>query len=50
MHIRAGLRNGLSREEIAEILLHTAVYCGLPAGNSAFHVFQRVLDEEANAG
>jgi 4-carboxymuconolactone decarboxylase len=48
MHVRAGLRNGLSREEIAEILLHSAVYCGVPAANSAFHVFQRVLDEEAD--
>lgn len=46
MHIRAALRNGLSPEEIAEVLLQTAVYCGVPAANSAFHVFQRVMEEE----
>lgn len=47
MHVRAARRNGLSPEEIAEVLLQTAVYCGVPAANSAFHVFQRVLDEDA---
>jgi 4-carboxymuconolactone decarboxylase len=48
MHIRAARRNGLSPEEIAEVLLQTAVYCGVPAANSAFHVFQRVLDEDGS--
>jgi 4-carboxymuconolactone decarboxylase len=46
MHIRAARRNGLSLEEIGEVLLQTAVYCGVPAANSAFHVFQRVIDED----
>ena len=46
LHIRAARRNGLSQEEIAEVLLQTAVYCGVPAANSAFHVFQRVLEED----
>jgi 4-carboxymuconolactone decarboxylase len=46
MHIRAARRNGLTPEEIAEVLLQTAVYCGVPAANSAFHVLQRVLDED----
>jgi 4-carboxymuconolactone decarboxylase len=46
MHIRAGLRNGLSSEEIAEVLLHSSIYCGIPAANSAFHIFQRVMDED----
>jgi 4-carboxymuconolactone decarboxylase len=46
MHIRAAARNGLSPEEIAEVLLQTAVYCGVPAANSAFHVFQRVSEED----
>ena len=46
LHIRAARRNGLSPEEIAEVLLQTAVYCGVPAANSAFHVFQRVLADE----
>jgi 4-carboxymuconolactone decarboxylase len=51
MHVRAALRNGLTREEIAEVLLHTAVYAGVPAANAAFAIAQRVLDErEGNAG
>jgi 4-carboxymuconolactone decarboxylase len=45
MHVRAARRNGLSEEEIAEVLLHTGVYAGVPAANSAFAVAQRVLDE-----
>jgi len=44
MHIRAARRNGLSDGEIAEVLLQCAVYCGVPAANSAFRVFQD-LDE-----
>jgi 4-carboxymuconolactone decarboxylase len=46
MHVRAALRNGLSREEIKEVLLQSAIYCGVPAANSAFAVAQRVLEEE----
>jgi 3-oxoadipate enol-lactonase/4-carboxymuconolactone decarboxylase len=46
LHIRGARRNGLTLEEISEVLLQTAVYCGVPAANSAFHVFQRVLDED----
>jgi 4-carboxymuconolactone decarboxylase len=46
LHIRAALRNGLTPEEIAEVLLHTAVYAGVPAANSAFAVARRVLREE----
>ena len=42
-HLRAALRNGLTREEIIEVLLQTAVYCGVPAANSAFAVANRVL-------
>jgi 4-carboxymuconolactone decarboxylase len=45
LHIRGAQRNGLSPEEIKEVLLQCAVYCGVPAANSAFGVFQRVLDE-----
>jgi 4-carboxymuconolactone decarboxylase len=45
MHIRAALRNGLSEEEISEVLLHTAVYAGVPAANAAFAIAQRVLNE-----
>ena len=43
LHIGAARRNGLSNEEIAEVLLQTAVYCGVPAANSAFAVFRRTL-------
>jgi 4-carboxymuconolactone decarboxylase len=46
MHVRAALRNGVSREEIGEVLLHTAVYAGVPAANSAFALAQSVFDEE----
>jgi 4-carboxymuconolactone decarboxylase len=40
MHIRAARRNGLADEEIKEVLLQCAIYCGVPAANSAFHVLQ----------
>jgi 4-carboxymuconolactone decarboxylase len=46
MHVRAALRNGLSADEIGEVLLHTAVYAGVPAANSAFARAQEVLREE----
>jgi 4-carboxymuconolactone decarboxylase len=46
MHIRAALRNGLTPDEIKEVLLQTAVYCGVPAANSAFAIAQEVLAEE----
>jgi 4-carboxymuconolactone decarboxylase len=46
MHVRAALRNGLTAEEIKEVLLQTAVYCGVPAANSAFAIAQSVLDEQ----
>jgi 4-carboxymuconolactone decarboxylase len=44
-HLRAALRNGLSKQEVVEVLLQTAVYCGVPAANSAFAVAGRVLAE-----
>ena len=47
LHLRAALRNGLSPAEIVEVLLQTAIYCGVPAANSAFGVAQRVLAEHA---
>ncbi|MEV8593935.1 3-oxoadipate enol-lactonase [Streptomyces sp. NPDC052012] len=47
MHVRAARRNGLTPEEIGAVLLQTAVYCGVPAANSAFATAQRVLAEEA---
>ena len=45
MHVRAALRNGLSAAEIVEVLLHTAVYAGLPRANRAFAIAQDVLAE-----
>jgi 4-carboxymuconolactone decarboxylase len=45
LHIRAALRNGLSRDEIKEVLLQAAVYCGVPDANAAFRVAQGVLEE-----
>jgi 4-carboxymuconolactone decarboxylase len=47
MHVRAAVRNGLSPEQITEVLLQVAVYAGVPAANSAFAVAQRVLADLA---
>ena len=46
LHLRAARRNGLSWDEIKEVLLQAAIYCGVPAANSAFAVAQRVQEEE----
>src|SRR5258706_6331980 len=46
MHVRAALRNGLTRDEIKEVLLQSAVYCGVPAANRAFAIAKAVLEEE----
>lgn len=45
LHVRAALRNGLTEDEIKEVLLQSAIYCGVPAANSAFAVAQRVLGD-----
>ncbi|MFE9581076.1 4-carboxymuconolactone decarboxylase [Nocardia sp. NPDC006044] len=45
MHVRAAIGNGVTAEEIAEVLLHTGAYAGVPAANAAFAIGQRVLDE-----
>lgn len=45
LHVRGAIRNGLSRDEIKEVLLQCAVYCGIPAANTAFRIASRVLDE-----
>lgn len=45
MHVRAALGNGVTAEEITEVLLHTGAYAGVPAANAAFAIGQRVLDE-----
>jgi 3-oxoadipate enol-lactonase/4-carboxymuconolactone decarboxylase len=46
LHLRAARHNGLTWDEIKEVLLQAAVYCGVPAANSAFAVAQRVQEEE----
>jgi 4-carboxymuconolactone decarboxylase len=46
MHVRAALRNGLTAEEIGEVLLHTGAYAGVPAANAALAIAERVLREE----
>lgn len=46
LHVRAALHNGLSEDEIKEVILHTAVYAGVPRANSAFAIAQKVLAEE----
>jgi 3-oxoadipate enol-lactonase/4-carboxymuconolactone decarboxylase len=48
LHVRAAVRNGLTADEIGEVLLHTAIYAGVPAANTAFAVAQRVLTEIAD--
>jgi 4-carboxymuconolactone decarboxylase len=50
MHVEAARRNGLTPDEIAEVLLHTTVYAGAPAGNAAFAIADRVLSAELRHG
>jgi 3-oxoadipate enol-lactonase/4-carboxymuconolactone decarboxylase len=50
MHVRAALRVGVTPDEIKEVLLHSAIYCGVPAANGAFAVARRVLDEVGSTG
>jgi len=50
MHLRAALRNGLTPDQISEVLLHTAVYAGVPAANRAFAIAAPVLAEAGQAG
>jgi 4-carboxymuconolactone decarboxylase len=46
LHVRGALRNGCSREEIAEVLLQAAIYCGVPAAIDSFRIARKVLDAE----
>jgi 4-carboxymuconolactone decarboxylase len=45
MHLRAAANNGVTRKEIQEVLLQTAIYCGVPAANTAFHIAGEVFAE-----
>ena len=46
LHVRAAVRNGLTEQEIAEVLLHTSVYAGVPAANAAFGLAKQVLEKQ----
>ena len=46
LHLRAAANNGVTRDEIKEVLLQTGIYCGVPAANSAFHLAQEILGDE----
>jgi 4-carboxymuconolactone decarboxylase len=45
LHLRGALKNGAKKDEIKEVLLQTAVYCGVPAANSAFHIAGEVIEK-----
>ena len=49
MHLRAALKNGVTQDEIREVLLQSAIYCGVPAANSAFRIAQEVFDAAMKA-
>lgn len=46
LHLRAAANNGVTPEEIREVLMHCALYCGVPAANSAFHAAREILDQQ----
>ena len=46
MHLRAAFNNGVTREELKELIMHSALYCGLPAANVTMHLAQQVFDEQ----
>jgi len=50
IHVRGALRNGMTTDEIGEVLLHTAIYAGVPAANAAYAIAQRTIDEETTTG
>jgi len=45
LHVRAALNNGVTRDQIKEVLLQAAIYCGVPAANSAFHMAEEVFEQ-----
>src|ERR1700683_3082467 len=45
MHVKAAFNNGVTRDQIKEVLLQSAIYCGVPAANSAFHIAAEVFEE-----
>lgn len=45
MHLRAASNNGVTEDELSEVILHSGLYCGLPAANAAYHILQQVVTE-----
>lgn len=45
MHLNAAFNNGVTREELKELIMHSALYCGLPAANATLHLAQQVFDQ-----
>ena len=45
LHVRAAFNNGVTRDQIKEVLLQAAIYCGVPAANSAFHMAEEVFEQ-----
>ncbi|MEM5342294.1 4-carboxymuconolactone decarboxylase [Paraburkholderia azotifigens] len=50
LHLRAARNNGVTREQVKEVLLQTAIYCGVPAANSAFHLADKIFKEQDQEG
>ncbi|AST80068.1 TPA: 4-carboxymuconolactone decarboxylase [Citrobacter freundii] len=50
MHLNAAFNNGVTREELKELIMHSALYCGLPAANATLHLAQQVFDQRDAAG
>ena len=50
MHLNAAFNNGVTREELKELIMHSALYCGLPAANATLHLAQQVFDQHDAAG
>jgi len=46
LHLRAARNNGVTRDQVKEVLLQTAIYCGVPAANSAFHLADKIFKEQ----
>ena len=46
LHLRAAKNNGVTRDELREVLLQSAIYCGVPAANAAFHLCEEILADE----
>jgi 4-carboxymuconolactone decarboxylase len=47
MHLSAAINNGVTEDELKEVILHSSLYCGLPAANSAYHLASEILAERA---